>query len=87
LQLVLLAMPIFFFNVRQGEEAGNSSEGVEFADHGAAWKQMTGICGGLIGDISRKLAENAEWQMELLDESRKPVVRIRLIAETLQDSD
>ena len=52
-----------------------------------AWKQMTGICGGLIGDISRKLAENAEWQMELLDESRKPVVRIRLIAETLQDSD
>ena len=25
--------------------------------------------------------------MELLDEARKPVVRIRLIAETLQDSD
>ena len=48
---------------------------------------MTGVCGGLIGDISRKLAENAEWQMELLDESRKPVVRIRLIAETLQDND
>jgi hypothetical protein len=43
---------------------------------------MTGVCGGLIADISRKLPENAEWQMELLDESRKPVVRIRLIAET-----
>ncbi len=48
---------------------------------------MTGVCGGLIGDISRKLPENAEWQMELLDESRKPVVRIRLIAETMQDND
>ena len=87
MQLVLLAMPIFFFNVRQGEEAGYSSEGAEFADHGVAWKEMTGVCGGLIGDISRKLPENAEWQMELLDESRKPVVRIRLIAQTLQDND
>jgi len=54
LQLVLLAMPIFFFNVRRGEEAGYSSEGAEFADHGVAWKEMTGVCGGLIGDISRK---------------------------------
>jgi len=26
-------MPIFFFNVRQGEEAGYSSEGAEFADY------------------------------------------------------
>jgi hypothetical protein len=36
--------------------------------------------------ISRKLLENAEWQMELLDESRKPVFRIRLVAETLQNT-
>ena len=48
---------------------------------------MTGVCGDMIADISRKLSENAEWQMELLDESRKPVFRIRLVAETLQDTD
>ena len=45
---------------------------------------MTGICGDMVGDVSRKLIENAEWQMELLDESRKPVFRIRLVAETLE---
>jgi hypothetical protein len=38
----------------------------------------------MIGAISRKLQENAEWQMELLDESKKPVFRIRLVAESLE---
>lgn len=41
----------------------------------------------MIADVSRKLPENAEWQMELLDESKKPIFRIRLVAETLQDAD
>ena len=33
--------------------------------------------------ISRKLAENSEWQMEMLDEAKQPVFRIRIIAESL----
>ena len=76
-------MPIFFFSVRHGEDACVNNDGAEFTDHNAAWKEMTGVCGDMIADISRKLSENAEWQMELLDESRKPVFRIRLVAETL----
>jgi hypothetical protein len=32
---------------------------------------------------SRNLKQNAEWQMELLDESKRPLYRIRLVAETL----
>jgi uncharacterized protein DUF6894 len=79
-------MPIFFFSVRHGQDAC-VSDGAEFADHHAAWKEMTGVCGDMIADISRRLSENAEWQMELLDESRKPVFRIRLVAQTLQDND
>jgi hypothetical protein len=76
-------MPIFFFRVRHGEEICVSSDGAEFPDHNAAWKEMTGVCGDMIADISRKLPENAEWQMELLDESQKLVFRIRLVSETL----
>jgi hypothetical protein len=48
---------------------------------------MTGVCGDMIADISRGLSENAKWQIEMLDEARKPVFRIRLVAETLQDPD
>ena len=82
-----ICMPIFFFSIRQGEDACVSTDGAEFVDENAAWREMTCVCGNMIADISRGLSENACWQMELLDESRKPVFRIRLVAETLQDTD
>jgi hypothetical protein len=44
---------------------------------------MTKVCANLLGGISRSLKQNAEWRMELLDESKKPVFRIRLVAETI----
>jgi len=43
---------------------------------------MTKVCGDLIGGAARKLEQNAKWQIELLDESKQPVFRIRLVAET-----
>jgi hypothetical protein len=76
-------MPVFFFSVRDADQGSLCDNRAEFPDRNAAWKQMTGICSEVIGDVSRKLVENAEWQMELLDETRKPAFRIRLIAETL----
>lgn len=79
-------MPIFFFSVRHGEEAEVSSDGADFPDRNTAWKEMTGVCSDMVGEVSRKLVENAEWQMELLDESKKPVFRIRLVAETLENA-
>ena len=44
---------------------------------------MTKVCANLVGGISRNLKQNAEWRMELLDETSKPVFRIRLVAESL----
>jgi hypothetical protein len=44
---------------------------------------MTKVCGNLLSGISRSLKQDSEWHMELLDESKKPVFRIRLVAETL----
>jgi len=37
----------------------------------------------LVGSITRKLNQNTDWQMEILDESKKPVFRISVVAETL----
>jgi hypothetical protein len=37
----------------------------------------------MVGSISRKLRQSSEWQMELLDESKKPLFRIRIVAESL----
>ncbi len=44
---------------------------------------MTKVCGNLLGGISRSLKQNAEWRMELLDEAKNPVFRVRLVAESV----
>ena len=76
-------MPLYFFRIRNGRHSGACNYGTELADRDAAWKELTNVCGDMAGGISRKLKQNSEWHMELLDESQKPVFRIRLIAETL----
>ena len=76
-------MRLYYFRIRNGRYSGASEYGTELADHDAAWTEMTKVCGDLVGSISRNLKQNAEWQMELLDESKNPVFRIRIVAETL----
>jgi hypothetical protein len=76
-------MPLYFFRIQSGRYSGVSDQGTELADRAAAWSELTGVCGDMIGSITRKLKENSEWQMELLDESNRPVFRIRLVGESL----
>jgi hypothetical protein len=75
-------MPLYFFRIRNGRYSGASDHGTELADRDAAWKELTSVCGDMVGCIARNLKQDGEWQMELLDGSRKPVFRIRLVAET-----
>jgi hypothetical protein len=77
-------MPLYYFRIRSSRYSGASDHDTELANRDAAWAEMTKVCGDLVGSISRKLKQNGEWQMELLDDSKKPVFRIRLVAETLE---
>ena len=76
-------MPLYFFRISNGRYAGASEQGSEFESREAAWAEMTKMCGNLLGSISRSMKQDAEWQMEMLDESKKPVFRIRLVAESV----
>jgi hypothetical protein len=76
-------MPLYFFRIRNGRYSGASDHGTECADRDAAWKELITVCADMAGGISRKLKENSEWHLELLDESQQPVFRIRIIGETL----
>ena len=77
-------MPQYYFRIRNGRYTGASDQGTECPDHGAAWKEMTNACADMAGGILRKLTENSEWQLELLDETKEPVFRIRIVAESLK---
>ncbi|SFU63176.1 hypothetical protein SAMN05192541_103259 [Bradyrhizobium arachidis] len=45
---------------------------------------MTSVCADMAAGIARKLQQDSEWHMELLDEAKEPVFRIRIVAETLE---
>lgn len=77
-------MPLYFFRISQGRYAGASDQPYKFEDHDAAWTEMKAVCANLLGGISRNLKRGAEWRMELLDEGRKPLFRIRLLGEALE---
>jgi len=55
----------------------------EFETREAAWTEMRAFCSSLVGGIARSLKPNAEWQIELLDEAKEPVFRIRMLGESL----
>jgi hypothetical protein len=73
-------MSLYFFRISHGRYSGASDQPSEFESREAAWAR---VCANLVGSISRSLKQNAEWHTELLDESRKPVFRIRLVSESL----
>jgi hypothetical protein len=79
-------VPLFYFRIGSGSYSGTSGEGFNLADKNAAWAEMTRVCGDLVSGIARKMKQQSEWRMELLDESRKPVFRIRIVAETVDHS-
>jgi hypothetical protein len=76
-------MSLYYFRISNGRYSGAADLGSEYESRDAAWADMTKVCANLVGGISRSLKQNSEWQMELLDEAKKPVFRIRLIAESV----
>jgi Domain of unknown function (DUF6894) len=76
-------MSLYFFRISHGRYSGSSDHGSEFESREDAWTEMAKVCGDLVGGISSRLKQNGEWRMELLDEAKKPVFRIRLVAESL----
>lgn len=80
------AMPLYFFRIRNGRYSGCADQATEFANRDSAWKEMTSVCAEMAAGIARKLQQNSEWHMELLDEAKEPVFRIRIVAETFEES-
>ena len=76
-------MTRYYFRISHGKYAGTSDAAFDYKDHDEAWKEMTKVCGDLLGSIARNLGQNSDWHMELLDETKKPLFRIRLVTEAL----
>ena len=76
-------MPLYFFRISHGLSRAPPIRDPSSKARAAAWAEMTKVSGNLLGSIARSLQQNAEWQMELLDEAKEPVFKIRLISESV----
>ena len=76
-------MSLYFFRITHGKYAEAAEQPYECDSREAAWREMTAVCSNLVGSISRCLKQDDHWQMELLDEAKTPIFRIRLIGESV----
>jgi hypothetical protein len=77
-------MPRFLFQVQHPKSATIPAIEDVLSDSFAARKVALGICADLAKDIVAGLTEDSEWRLDVLDESGKPVFRLRLVAESLE---
>lgn len=76
------AMPRYYLRIDQGKYSGASDCPFDAEDDAAARREMIEVWGDLAGGVCCGLKENAEWHMEVLDESRRPLFRMRLSMES-----
>ncbi len=74
-------MPKYFFMVRHGDQTSHQSDGIEFPDMGAVQLEATKSAGEILRDLSHPIEAGSEWRMEVVDEARKPLFSLRVIAE------
>jgi hypothetical protein len=75
-------MPLYYFVLTTHEATHEPGEPVEFAGLDAAWEEATTAAGEIIKDCDGSLPADAKWQIQIQDESRKPLRTIRLLTET-----
>jgi hypothetical protein len=74
-------MPRYFFVVRHGDQASDHSDAIEFPDIGAVQLEAIKSTGEILRDLDYPLEAGSEWRMDVIDEARKPLFSLRVIAE------
>jgi Domain of unknown function (DUF6894) len=77
-------MPRFIFQVQQDKSPEIPAIEDVLCDGYAARKAALNMCADLAKDIVNGLTEDSEWRLNVLDNSGKPIFRLRLLAEELE---
>jgi len=80
----LLDMPSYFFQDPDGPYSNLTDLGVDAANRDVAWTEITRVFSDLVRDVTKGLEQNTGWQIELLDAFRKPLFRVRVVAESFE---
>jgi hypothetical protein len=67
--------------IRHSGETSDHGEGIEFPDIGAVQIEAIKSTGEILRDFDYPIEAGSEWRMEVVDEARKPLFSLRVIAE------
>jgi hypothetical protein len=73
-------MPRYFFNLHHAR-SNIDSEGEEFSDLRAAFREATRTTGEVLRDLDTELAPGQDWRLEVTDEFGNVIYVIRVNAE------
>jgi hypothetical protein len=73
-------MPRYFFNVYHAR-SNVDSEGEEFPDMRAAFREATRTAGEVLRDLDTALTPGQDWRLEVTDEFKKVIYVIRVNTE------
>ena len=77
-------MPTFFFRLRRDQYPNSADYGSDMPSRDAAWKELTCVCGDLVRDACRALELNSAWEIELIDEGKRPIFGISVFGEAFE---
>jgi hypothetical protein len=75
-------MANYTFQIRQGERSKRSVAS-DWPNDSAARREAEGMFADMARDVAGNLEKHSEWQMEVADDSGKPIFRLSLLAESI----
>ena len=81
----MLRMARFGFHIRYGRYANHHVVDLPRAED--ARQEASQVCCDMIGDVIAALETNPEWQLQVSDETGKPLYVFRFTAETFKHQD
>jgi hypothetical protein len=74
-------MPHYSFRISQGGQPETNST-ADCRDDDAAKREAAGMFADMARDVSERLQSRPDWQIEVADDTGKPIFRIKITAET-----
>jgi hypothetical protein len=71
----------YFFRVTRNGTCMGHSEGLDFPDQAAAWREAAMSCGQIILEMDAEIEPGCHWQMEVSDAGGKPIYRFTFTAD------
>ena len=79
-------MPSYFFLIRNRPHSNLIDLSMDVANRDAAWTEITKVFSDLVGDVTKGPEQNTGWQIELPDACRKPLFRVRIVADSFEQA-